>query len=554
MNRRTSRITTIMFMSLISTFILCMAVFADSVPERHMDYLPNIQISDDVNLSSQHPSCALSPEGYLYVVYAERTVEMNPDMLLFNRSADNGQTWLPISVTVHRNSPGIACTTPDVAVNANGDILVVWRECTTEYRSEVWFAKSMDGGESWTEGIRIHEENLEHDYVLPSILVWDNHTFVAMTRGEGNAGIAHFIYSEDFGDNWSDPILVSNEECTLHEMPSFMALNDVTGRLAMTINSNDHCVLVSVSDDLGHTWSSPVPVSKTEFPVIFHSHIHVHEGQFYLVWCARKNMETKPDLYFNTSEDGVEFSDEVIISDESHTQYSPRIHVAKNGTIHVYWHWQPGDPMANRFNCFYSASQDHGLTWSEPVQVNNTGECAAHAQYAWGGDMICDSENNACFFWTDFRNYPVDFYFDIYFATTRPMVTPSPTPTPTPSPTATPIFSGVILTMPSHIYRPGYPCWLRATLYLDPHPGEDLPFFLILEANGNYFYYPSWTDAPDYQYRTIPVNGENLEVFTFFDWPDNAGSGEATFYGAFTDSSMTTLTGEMGIWDIQWTM
>ncbi|MCD4653708.1 hypothetical protein K8T06_07200 [bacterium] len=142
--------------------------------------------------------------------------------------------------------------------------------------------------------------------------------------------------------------------------------------------------------------------------------------------------------------------------------------------------------------------------------------------------------------------------------------TPTPTPTPTSTPTASPtpsptptntspcMISGVVLTMPSHLYYPGDSCWLNATICLDPKPSEPLPFFLILEVYGTYFYYPPWTDIPDYQSIDVPVSGETLKIFPSFDWPDNAGSGDAIFYGAFTNNEMTTLTGEIGVWEFEW--
>ncbi len=145
--------------------------------------------------------------------------------------------------------------------------------------------------------------------------------------------------------------------------------------------------------------------------------------------------------------------------------------------------------------------------------------------------------------------------------TNPPTQSPTPTstsggPTHTPAPTDTPNTCtelGVTLEMPSHMFHPGDPCYLKAFVC---NPSADtynqVPVFVILEVGSQYFFAPSFTSFDHYTLNVTPGMHE-LVPLPNFAWPSGVGSADGlTFYGAMTDQAITTLFGELDTWTFGW--
>lgn len=110
---------------------------------------------------------AVGPNGELYVAWA------GPEGIVFNRSMDEGDTWLDDDIFISDqpggwdyNIPGIyranglPVTCCDVSHSPyRGTIYVNW----TDHRSgdndtDVWIAKSTDGGNTWSSPIRVNDD------------------------------------------------------------------------------------------------------------------------------------------------------------------------------------------------------------------------------------------------------------------------------------------------------------------------------------------------------------------------------------------------------------
>ncbi|MBN1355868.1 hypothetical protein JXA40_06305 [bacterium] len=80
-------------------------------------------------------------------------------------------------------------------------------------------------------------------------------------------------------------------------------------------------------------------------------------------------------------------------------------------------------------------------------------------------------------------------------------------------------------------------CEVNAVL-MNPGSEIDVSVFVILEAYGLFFFYPSFATDTDFMERTLPENSfETMTVLPEFAWPSGAGSGEATFWGALLDNT-----------------
>jgi hypothetical protein len=118
---------------------------------------------------------AVGPNGEIYVVWT------GPNGLVFNKSLDDGLTWLPHETPI-TNVPGgwdynisglqrcngLPQTICDLSAGPNrGTIYVNWtdqRNGTTD--TDVWLIKSMDGGNSWVGPIRVNNDIPDHQQFL----------------------------------------------------------------------------------------------------------------------------------------------------------------------------------------------------------------------------------------------------------------------------------------------------------------------------------------------------------------------------------------------------
>jgi len=98
-------------------------------------------------------------------------------------------------------------------------------------------------------------------------------------------------------------------------------------------------------------------------------------------------------------------------------------------------------------------------------------------------------------------------------------------------------------------------CWLDAVICNPGSPRTSVPFFVLLDAAGQYFFYPGWSAYPDegidYQLLpTLPQGATLRHIIPEFTWPAAAGHmSDVRFYSALVDVDAGVLMGEMGSWE-----
>ncbi len=141
-------------------------------------------------------------------------------------------------------------------------------------------------------------------------------------------------------------------------------------------------------------------------------------------------------------------------------------------------------------------------------------------------------------------------YYDV-----PPTPTVTHTPSPSPTATATPL-DGIMLAL----HLPEEPIHAGDTFYLDvnihnanPDPLTDIPLFVILEAAGSFWYHPAWSMEPAWETLSIiPTGPMGITILEAFEWPGNAGTGTARFWGALTDEGMSRILGDYDVKDFSW--
>ena len=112
----------------------------------------------------------------------------------------------------------------------------------------------------------------------------------------------------------------------------------------------------------------------------------------------------------------------------------------------------------------------------------------------------------------------------------------------------TPEVTGVSITMPAAHYRPGDPCFCTLTINnAGAEPLIDHPLFLILDAYGDLFFGPTFTDDVAWYAYPWPVGSTQIEAIPAFVWPDTGTSASGIlWYAALTDPAVTQIIGD---WD-----
>jgi len=110
---------------------------------------------------------AVGPNGEIYVAWA------GPAGIVFDRSFDQGENWLANDILVNEQPTGWTYEIPGISRcnglpvtccdisggENNGTIYVNWSDQRNgEDDTDIWLSKSTDGGDSWSEAVRINDD------------------------------------------------------------------------------------------------------------------------------------------------------------------------------------------------------------------------------------------------------------------------------------------------------------------------------------------------------------------------------------------------------------
>ncbi|MBI9035155.1 MAG: T9SS type A sorting domain-containing protein [Bacteroidales bacterium] len=235
--------------------------------------------SDPVRINDVHGDCidddntvegavpAIGPNGEIYVSWA------GPEGLVFDRSTDQGETWLDEDVFVgdfpsgwNYNIPGInrcnglpvtVCDTSNSAYR--GTIYINWTDQRNgEDDTDVWISKSTDGGNSWSEAIRVNDDD-EGKQQFFTWMTIDQTTgflyFVFYDRRnyDDNNTDVYMAISKDGGDSFtnfkiSESPFVPYESVFFGDYTNVTAHNGVVRPIWARLNQNVLSIMTAIID------------------------------------------------------------------------------------------------------------------------------------------------------------------------------------------------------------------------------------------------------------------------------------------------------------------
>lgn len=240
------------------------------------------------------------------------TLPQDSSIILFAKSTDEGKTW---SKAKRINAVAGDCIDSDntaegamPAVGANGEVYVAWMGPLG-----LVFNKSEDAGETWLPKEQILQDLPEGwDFSIPGIertngfpiIKCDlskgkNHGTIYINWSDQRNGIYNtdiwLIKSTDGGKTWSERIRVNNDTTTKHQFFTWMDIDQTTGYLYVVFydrrnyNNNATDVYLAVSKDGGNTFEN-IRISESPFVpssnIFFgdYTNISVHNGVIRPIW------------------------------------------------------------------------------------------------------------------------------------------------------------------------------------------------------------------------------------------------------------------------------
>ncbi len=330
-----------------------------------------INISNNPETFSGFPSIAINGK-YIYVVWVEA-----PGDILIAKSTDGGETFSPpVNIS---NNPGPS-NQPQVFVS-NNEVFVVWQDGTPVVNSrEILFAKSTDGGETFSPPLNISENN--GFSVAPTMHVLGNEVYIAWSDDTEGYYEIYFAKSTDGGETFSPPINISDNPgfsydpfLSVYANEMYIAWSDDD----LSDESGKREILLVKSTDGGESFGPPINVSNNdEFSYSFDPSIGLEKNQILVVW--KSHNPENDDIFLAKSTDGGEtFSPPLNISDNDADSSDGPLGGARSNDVerqvvvsgqHILVTWHDG--TFGNFDVFVSKSDDGGISFDEPINVSNS--------------------------------------------------------------------------------------------------------------------------------------------------------------------------------------
>jgi len=275
------------------------------------------------------PAIAIDSSNAIYIVLGESTA--GNWQISYTKSTDGGKTWSTIS---RLNSTSGNAQGPAIAIDTGDTIHVAWTDDTSG-NNDIYYARSKDGGATWSAAKRLswtsgdsHQPGISIDSNNMIHVVW-----YVQTPGNGDVFYRH---SADGGKTWSaqkgltwtsglswNPDIAADSNSHLH-----IVLDDDTAGIAQ--------IFYRRSTDGGTSW---IPLKKLTWTpdASWAPAIAVAPGNIlHIAWICY--MSGSSEIYYKRSPDGGttwDFAKRLTWTPG--WSYYPDLAIDSNSTLHLVW-------------------------------------------------------------------------------------------------------------------------------------------------------------------------------------------------------------------------
>jgi len=402
-----------------------------------------VKINDDPGIAEQtDPDVEVDANGYLYAVWED---ERNGGRdIYFSRSIDGGATW---SANTMVNDLGSgACYDPDVDVDANGHIYVVWQQLTGK---DIYCARSTDGGVSWGAPVMVNgsADKNQWDPCLVAdrrpgtagnlVVAWaDNRNYGSCTSPVCHYDDIYAACSFDGGQSWGTNTLVTRGDTPQDKRASYPEMAISGSRVSLIYrNASGDIEIYKAGASLPALPSSPFDWSgsssisgkwganETGIDIAFDGNDSSYIGFSGFStdpYPPNEPPGTNTNIYgaiVRASGDTEDVDDQPDDTDNSYRNVT----VAARGTGYAYAAWADRRSGKSYRYIYFTESSNKGVTWSSNTQIsqdNHVGE---------NPSMVAAPNGTLYLAWQDNRygNANVDILFrrgEPFSASPRPWV------------------------------------------------------------------------------------------------------------------------------------
>ncbi|MEW6069986.1 MAG: hypothetical protein AB1485_05160 [Candidatus Thermoplasmatota archaeon] len=359
---------------------------------------------------SLHPSIAVDSKNNVYVVWQD-TQDISQGYgrgIYFTKSTDKGETWsLPKRLSaLSYNGTTPDCITPHVIIDQNDIIHVVWSGVPPEEPyNEIYYKRSTDGGRTWYEDVRL--TYAPSDSYTPRIATRGNTLHVVWSdKRDGNFEI-YYKKSDNGGNSWTEDKRLTNDVGP-SKLPTIAV--DLLGRVHIAwYDQRDTVYKIYYRESLddGNSWGNETCISQghnlttliadfPEFLVDSYNNIHLfwEDGPF-----------GEDDIFYR-KKIGTDLwePEKNIVSGKSRAAHPSPVIDSING-LHLIW-----DDDRERRDIYYKASADLGDSWGPEIKLTNS-SFVARSGIAWDPKAAIDLNNIIHIVWIDERDGNKEIYY-----------------------------------------------------------------------------------------------------------------------------------------------
>ncbi len=359
---------------------------------------------------SRYPAVAVEGKK-MYIVWL--LAEGKNTNLYFKRSSDEGETWNSARKISNEKSD---CLPPALAVNS-GIVHVAWVDYAETINGEIYYTRSIDGGDNWEKNFIIVKDANHARY--PSLVCQDNNVYLIWQDGENRV---FFKASYDKGRTWQNDIIigkVGTHSCfcfppafTVNGKELIIAWTDMrrdnrglsvrvlgfpifqSNEKNVTIANSNKQMVSSVicrrSSDNGRTWGKERLLARCKVPKEMKDEIDnpimVSDGSLsHIFWLDRRNVELGELFWgsFYPSEQQGFITGKNIYPTPKRSPKRPSVAIDRKGNLHITWatffggksviHYGAIDSKGNEIRKIMNMTTEEGRFHCPAITINASG-------------------------------------------------------------------------------------------------------------------------------------------------------------------------------------